>query len=317
MRVGVLGVGAVGSRVIQRLAVEQSVDVTAVGNKKRLGGEYPQNVNVVSQLPLESIDVAILTMAAPHKGIAERCIAAGVSVLSVSDDRDDVRHLWALHDAAKVKNVYVVPGVGFAPGIACLLARHGAETLDVVEEIHVAKHGTAGPSCARQHHAALGAEASIWREGDWQVRSGGSGRELCWFPEPIGAHDCYNARLPDAFLLHHGFPGIGRISARMTATRRDRLTSRLPMLAPPHREGARGAIRVEVRGYRGEKRVSEVFGIAEFASVAASALIAAAVLHIKSPHFSGAITLSQKDIPAQVLLRQLQNSGLSIKKLRS
>ena len=31
-------------------------------------------------------------------------------------------------------------------------------------------------------------------------RAGGSGRELCWFPDPIGAVDCYRPALPDPLL---------------------------------------------------------------------------------------------------------------------
>ena len=27
---------------------------------------------------------------------------------------------------------------------------------------------------------------------------GGTGRELCWFPDPIGGRDCYRAALADA-----------------------------------------------------------------------------------------------------------------------
>ncbi len=66
----------------------------------------------------------------------------------------------------------------------------------------------------------------------------------------IRERDCYRAALPDPVLLHHAFPGVGRITARMAATRRDRLTGPLPMLAPSHLEGGPGAVRVEVRGRR-------------------------------------------------------------------
>ena len=45
-------------------------------------------------------------------------------------------------------------GAGFAPGLTCVLAAHGAARFDQVDEIHVAKSGTGGPACARQHHRA-------------------------------------------------------------------------------------------------------------------------------------------------------------------
>ena len=43
-----------------------------------------------------------------------------------------------------------------------------------------------------------------------------------------------------------------RVTARVAASRRDRLTARLPMLRPPHPEGLIGAVRVEVRGGQGQ-----------------------------------------------------------------
>ena len=75
---------------------------------------------------------------------------------------------------------------------------------------------------------------------------GGSGRELCWFPDPIGARDCYRAAHADPVLLHFAFPEVERITAKVSATRRDRLTARLPMLRPPHVGGNIGTVRVEV-----------------------------------------------------------------------
>ena len=129
-----------------------------------------------------------------------------------------------------------------------------------VDEIHVARLGTGGPACARQHHDSLGGTALDWRDGGWQRRAAGSGRELSWFPDPIGAADCYRAALPDALLLVPAFPGVGRVTARLAATRRDRLTARLPMLRPPHPEGGLGAVRVEVRGRGHEGIAVEILG---------------------------------------------------------
>ena len=101
-------------------------------------------------------------------------------------------------------------GAGFSPGYTCLLARHAAARLDSVDEIHVARSGTGGPACARQHHRALAGTAVDWRDGEWQERRAGSGRELCFFPDPIGAADCYRAELPDPFVL---VPRVRRASA--------------------------------------------------------------------------------------------------------
>ena len=203
-------------------------------------------------------------------------------MVSTSDDIDDVQALLALDHEARERGVHLVVGAGFAPGLTCVLAAHGAARLDRVDEIHVAKSGTGGPACARQHHRAVGRGALDWREGGWEHRPGGSGRELCWFPDPIGAQDCYRAALPDALVLVPAFPGIRRVTARVSATRRDRLTARLPMLWPTHPEGGPGAVRVELRGLRGATRDVVVLGAMDRPAVAAGAVAAVAVQSVVS-----------------------------------
>jgi hypothetical protein len=209
-----------------------------------------------------------------HARYARRLLDASCHVVSVSDELADVDALLALDPLAVAAGRSVVVGAGFSPGLTCLLAVHGAATLDVVEEVHVAKLGTAGPACARAHHRALGADALDWRDGRWRERRGGSGRELCWFPDPVGAQDCYRASAPDARLLVPAFPQVRRVTARVQATRRDRLTARLPMLRRPHPEGSVGAVRVELRGRRGSAHEVVVLGAMDRPGVASGAVAA-------------------------------------------
>jgi hypothetical protein len=186
-----------------------------------------------------------------------------------------VEALLALDARARARHLTVAVGAGFSPGLSCLLAAHAAALLDRVTEVHVSRVGTGGPACARQHHRALRGEAVDWRDGEWLHRASGSGRELCWFPDPIGGRDCYRAALPDPRLLVGAFPGVERVTARLAATRRDRLTSRLPMLRKPHPDGGPGAIRVEVRGERsGAGTATVVYGAMELPSMAAAAVAA-------------------------------------------
>jgi hypothetical protein len=60
----------------------------------------------------------------------------------------------------------------------------------------------------------------------------------------------------------------------MAASRRDRLTARLPMLRRPHPEGAVGAVRVEVRGRRGVTSDVKVLGVMDRPAVAAGTVAA-------------------------------------------
>jgi hypothetical protein len=218
----------------------------------------------------------VLAQPGDHRRVAELAIERGADVVSTSDAMSTVKRLLDLDAEATERGRTVVVGGGFSPGLTCVLARHAAEGFDEVDEVHVAKVGTGGPSCARQHHRALSDLAVDWRDGAWARRAGGSGRELVWFPDPVRGVDCYRAGLPDALLLVPAFPDARRITARLGANRRDRLTSWLPMLRPPHPEGGPGAVRVEVRGTQGAAREVRVLGAVDRPAVGAGAVAAVA-----------------------------------------
>lgn len=261
--VGIVGAGVTGQAVGRTLRIRGIraawADIEpglAVRAARRSGGVALETVGDVSVA-----DVVVLACPAPHAHLAAELLAEGCDVVSLSDDLEDVPALVDLDELAMTMGHRLVVGAGMAPGLTGLLARHLADQLDVTDEIHVALHGTGGPACARQHHDALGDRAVAWHDGEWIERPGGSGRELVWFPEPIGSADCYRGALPDPFLLRRAFPEAERLSARVSARRRDRLTARLPLLTPPHREGDRGAVRVEVRGGTADgARVTHVVG---------------------------------------------------------
>ena len=287
MRVAVLGAGAVGARAARQLAssdeVTELVVADAVPSAARAVAEAIDEPGRVRTAPVDGwcdgAEVGVLTTpVGDHRGQAERLLEQGSHVVSVVDDVDEVRALLDLDAEARVRDRSVLVGAGFAPGLTCVLAAHGASTFEELVEVHVAKVGTAGPACARAHHRALAGEALDWRDGAWQRRRAGSGRELCWFPDPVGGHDCYRAALPDSVLLHGAFPDAERITARMGATRRDRLTTGLPMLRKPHPEGTIGAVRVELRGLRGGAREVAILGAMDRPGVAAGCVAAVSAL---------------------------------------
>jgi saccharopine dehydrogenase-like NADP-dependent oxidoreductase len=287
VRVAVLGAGAVGGRAARQLASSPEVDEVVIADLDPAAAaaavesiDEPARVRAVDQAGwIDGADVGVIASpAGDHRRWAERLLEGGSHVVSVVDDVDEVRSLLELDGEARVRERNVVVGAGFAPGLTCVLAAHGATTFDEVLEVHVAKVGTAGPACARAHHRALAGEAIDWRDGAWQRRRGGSGRELCWFPDPVGGHDCYRAALPDAALLRDAFPGAERITARMGATRRDRLTAGRPMLRKPHPEGTIGAVRVELRGIRAGAREVAILGAMDRPGVAAGCVAAVAAI---------------------------------------
>jgi hypothetical protein len=284
MRALVLGVGAVGTRLARQLV--SSADVERVLLRDERTGRVEAVVNSLGERAVLDTDpydapaeVDVVVLAGPagtHVAPAATFLRRGIAVVSVADSLPDVRGLLDLDAEARERGLPVVVGAGFGPGLSCVLARHAASRFDAVDEIHVARSGTGGPACAHQHHRALGDTAVDWRDGGWFHRPGGSGRELCWFPDPIGGQDCYRAALPDALLLVPSFPSVQRVSTRVRATRRDRLSARLPMLWPTHPEGGPGGLRVEVRGRRGNARDVVVVGAMDRPAVAAGAVAAVA-----------------------------------------
>jgi hypothetical protein len=320
VRLGVLGAGAVGVRALRQWLATPDVEALFVAARdprraERVAtslGERVRPVDVDQLVGVPDLDAVVLAVPAPQVTVALRLLRAGTSVVSVADEPGEVRDLLALDSLAKELGVALVVGGGFMPGLTCLLARYAAGSLDQVDEIHVAKHGTGGPACARQHHRALGSTAIGWSETGWLERAGGSGRELCWFPDPVGALDCYRAGLPDPLLLVPAFPGVSRVSARVSATRRDRLTARLPMLWPTDPEGGLGAVRVELRGSRGSARAVEVVGALDWPAVAAGGVAAVAALAAARGTIGkvGAFGLADPAVPATSLLADLADRGV-------
>ncbi|MFZ4718811.1 MAG: hypothetical protein ACOYMR_05275 [Ilumatobacteraceae bacterium] len=281
--VGVVGCGVTGSRVVALLA---AAGIRVVGHDVLRGNAVsstrPRGGVVVEQLvDLVPCDAVVLCQPAPHAEVAALFLREGTPVVSISDDLDDLRALLGFSDLTRRHDAALVAGAGMAPGLSGLLARYLVDQLAVVDELHVAIHGTAGPACARQHHQALGDTALGWHDGEWVEPPGGSGRDLVWFPEPVEAHDCYRARLADPLLLRAVFPTASRISARVSATRRDRMTSRLPMLSPPHAGGDIGAVRVEARGADADGgRVTVLAGAAGPTAQLAAAVAAATAIQL-------------------------------------
>ncbi|MCY3634285.1 MAG: hypothetical protein OXH23_01600 [bacterium] len=292
MDILVVGAGVVGAGVVMRLADSSSVPVGRVAVVDRnpdrawhLSKKHGSPV-VVGSLD-DSADLVVLATASGSQArLARRVLGKGQVILATTDSVSDVRRLLGMNGAVRQQDSLVVAGVGMAPGLSDVLAVRAAEGFDRVTEVHVAKFGTGGPDCARQHHKALSSMALEWR-GGWKQRPGGSGRELCWFPSPVDAADCYRAALPDPMLLVRKFARADRITARMAATRRDRFSSWLPMLRPPHPEGKLGAVRVEVRGQKDEAWSGRILGASAAPGFAAAAAVMSVIELVGSGKVNG------------------------------
>ena len=316
--VAVIGAGVVGRRVVRQLAASGLVDRLILGSRRpeRLHGFVRQligvDVEVIAPGPLPSVDVTVLAQpTGGHGELADEALGNGSHVVSVSDSLKDVQALLDLDAVATKAARSVIVGAAFSPGMSCLLARHAGSRFDRVEEVHVARMGTGGPACQRQLHRARTKEAIDWRDGNWRKRPGGTGRELVWFPDPLGARDCYRAALPDALLLSTNFPDADRITAKVAGTRRDRLTAWLPMLRSPHSDGGPGAVRIEIRGVRNGVQTTDVIGAIDYPSAVAGAIASIATeWSILDALPSGSWSLGMLDDPVP-WLQELEKRGIT------
>ena len=294
--IGIVGSGLVASRVA--LALASSGLKARTVPRERLGD-------------LADSRTVVLAHGAPHVEIAATLLGDGVGVVSASDDLTDVMSLFDLKQQAIDAGVPLVVGAAASPGLTGLIVEHTSHAFDIVDEVHVAVHGTGGPVCARQHHDALGNVSVGWHDGEWLLRPGGSGRELCWFPDPVGARDCYRFASPEPVVMQKAIPDLQRITCRVSATRRDRLTARLPMLSPPHPEGGVGGLRVEVRGQRDNRRHVEIVGVAEKLASLAGAVAAHCALAMSHGSIEpGVHVLGQSTMPNSAILDGVLASGV-------
>jgi hypothetical protein len=296
--IGIVGNGIVGARAALTLHTGQ------------------HNVRVASlQQAADLFDCKVVVLATGERqsSLASLFIAQGISVVSTSDNLEDVLAICDLQERAEAREAAVVAGVACSPGMSGLLVSHMRRAFESIDEVHTAVHGTGGPMCARQHHESLRGLSIGWHDGEWLQRPAGSGRELCWFPDPVGARDCYRFASPEPLLMQRLEPQLQRITSRISATRRDRLTARLPMLRTPHAEGLEGALRVEVRGVRHGRRHVEIVGIADKVGTIAGVVAAHTALALSTHSVApGVHNLGQQALPNADILDGAVNSGITL-----
>ncbi|MGH9117330.1 MAG: Gfo/Idh/MocA family oxidoreductase [Acidimicrobiales bacterium] len=321
MRVAVVGVGAAGARAARQLASTDEVTEVLVADTDAARAESvatslgPMSSAVrvdAGEVLRRGCDAVVL--AGPpgtHGASARHFLGGGLHVVSTSASIADVEALLELDHEAIERRRSVVAGAGFSPGLSCVLARHLAGLFDRPLEVHVARTGHGGPACARQAQAALAGRAVEWRDGAWLERRAGSGRELEWFPDPMGGLDCYRAAVADPVLLTRTVPGVERVTARISAGALDRVAARLRVrsgprlrLRRPPADGGLGALRIEVRGRQAGASEVMVYGAIDRPAVAAGTCAAVACVWAVSGRLErfGAGGLGELADPVPVLV---------------
>ena len=317
--IGIFGAGVVGARVAESLSIESQTSILVYDSSQIVAQRLARRLSETNSLikatnrsELHRAKVVVLAGPSPHTPVAKEFLGKGVSIVSTSDDIADCLNLLSLSELATENKATLIIGAASSPGMSGLLVRNLSKAFDSIDEVHIALHGTGGPACARQHHRALSGQSIGWHDGEWLRRPAGSGRELCWFPEPVGAYDCYRGELPDPLLIKRAFPELVRVTARVSATRRDRVFARLPMLIPPRAEGGMGGLRVEVRGTKNGERVVDVVGVAERVGQVAGVVSGCVARSISVGEISqpGAFVLGESSLPNEALLSRVMASGV-------
>lgn len=317
--IGIFGAGVVGARVAESLSIESQTSIVVYDSSQIVAQRLARRLSETNSLikatnrsELHRAKVVVLAGPLPHTPVAKEFLGKGVSIVSTSDDIADCLNLLSLSELATENKATLIIGAASSPGMSGLLVRNLSKAFDSIDEVHIALHGTGGPACARQHHRALSGQSIGWHDGEWLRRPAGSGRELCWFPEPVGAYDCYRGELPDPLLIKRAFPELVRVTARVSATRRDRVFARLPMLIPPRAEGGMGGLRVEVRGTKNGERVVDVVGVAERVGQVAGVVSGCVARSISVGEISqpGAFVLGESSLPNEALLSRVMASGV-------
>jgi hypothetical protein len=296
-----VGVGAVGARAARQLVdtpgVERvllaDLDTARLALVARALGPQAEAVTYTPGSPFPEGVTAIASALppGPDVAVAQRAVASGVPHASSCDDHEAIAAILGLDDDARTASVVVAPGCGLAPGLADVLARHGADALARIDEVHIARSGVAGPASRASMRRARRDRPAEWRDGGWQRERRG-GPELVWFPDPIGARECETVATGTALTVA-AFPELEQATTRVDEPPGRSLVAALTRRVD---EDDWGAVRVEIWGWRGDAREVVVYGVIERTAVAAGtvlALIAARLagalpaLSLRAGHESG------------------------------
>ena len=131
--IGVIGAGVTGARVVEHLVASGQVHLYVNDTNPvvahRVVEKFSRDTNpratnkvsAVSSTQMLTTNVVVLACPAPHAKAARRLLEAGVSVVSCSDDVEDVLALLDLDAVARQMRQTLVVGATASPGLSGLL----------------------------------------------------------------------------------------------------------------------------------------------------------------------------------------------------
>ena len=233
MKALVLGCGEMGQEAIRELVTNCPFDEVAVGTRRPELAEA-----FLLQLPHEGftkttahkIDVrdrdalialmkgydVVCNLAGPNYlnavPVVKAAIAAGVSMVDVSDDWEATLEILALHEEAERAGITVIVGLGASPGVTNIMARAAANRLDRVDEVHTAwvmrASDLGGPALSYHLLYSLPHRAFVFEHGKMrEVVPFRDGRELLQFPE-LGEVEVFHIGHPEPLTLSRYIPCV-------------------------------------------------------------------------------------------------------------
>lgn len=361
MKVMVLGgAGDMGSRAVRDLAQQPEVKTLIIGDyneakAKALAGSLGPHVRAVQvdandprslAAAMELCDVVASAVGPFYKfevKCARAAIEAGRHYLSLCDDYDAAQGVLGLHDQALQRNVTVLTGMGWTPGLSNILARKGADQLDSVDEIHVHWGGSSSDSegfavILHTLHIFTGL-VPTYRDGELVAVQAGTGRERTRFPAPVGEVDVYHLGHPEPVTLPRSFRGVRRVTlkggltegflvslAKMlsqfrmtdTPTKRHRIAALIKPLLPTLGKIGKpvnpcSAIRVEVRGIRGGQPARVVYSAADHMNNLTGLPLAIGAVMIGRGDITARGVVAPEDcVPTEVFLRELVRRNITV-----
>jgi saccharopine dehydrogenase-like NADP-dependent oxidoreductase len=232
MKALVLGCGEMGLIAIEDLVTHGVFGDVAVAARSRARVEdaLARLPRTTTRLSAHGIDVhdtpalvalmrrynVVCNMAGPNYrnavAVARAAIGAGVPLVDVSDDWAATLDMLALHDDAVAAGTTIILGLGASPGVTNVLARHGANRLDRVDEVRTAwvMRGSdlGGPALCAHLLYSLPGRAFVFEDGEMrEVRAFEDGREVIDFPV-LGPVEVTHIGHPEPFTLGRYIEGV-------------------------------------------------------------------------------------------------------------
>lgn len=240
MKVTVLGgAGDMGSQAVIDLARNEEISAVRIAdfNLERAEalaeslGKKVSAVFVDADAPLSLKDAiaesdAVLSCIGPfykyEVKCAQACLEAGIPYVSLCDDFDAAEEIFRLHEQAVAKNVTLLTGCGWTPGLSNMLARKGIEQMDEAKEVHITWSGDADDSeglavIKHTYHIFTGT-IKTFKDGVLCEIPAGSGKKQVEFLPPIGNVYAYNLGHPEPVTLPKFFPSLRAVTLRGVLT---------------------------------------------------------------------------------------------------